>query len=88
MPVTSENAHSAGKFDILAMKGILCHWIAETNMDFNFQAQEKSFAHTAQVLRTMEAVAVAISQKESTLLVGETGTGKTTLVQHLANQVG
>jgi len=57
-------------------------------MDLNFQAQEKSFAHTAQVLRTMEAVAVAVSQKESTLLVGETGTGKSTLVQHLADQVG
>lgn len=51
------------------------------------QAQEKSFAHTAQVLRTMEAVAVAIGQRESTLLVGETGTGKSTLVQHIADQV-
>jgi midasin (ATPase involved in ribosome maturation) len=61
---------------------------AEDNTSFRFQAKEKSFAHTAQVLRTMEAVAVAISQEESTLLVGETGTGKSTLVQHIADRVG
>ena len=39
-------------------------------------------------MRSMEAVAVAASQQEPVLLVGETGTGKTTLVQHLAEQVG
>lgn len=38
-------------------------------------------------MRSMEAVAVAASQQEPVLLVGETGTGKTTLVQHLAEQV-
>ena len=38
-------------------------------------------------MRSLEAVAVAASQLEPVLLVGETGTGKTTLVQHLAEQV-
>ena len=38
-------------------------------------------------MRSIEAVAVAASQQEPVLLVGETGTGKTTLVQHLAEQV-
>ena len=51
------------------------------------QGQGKAFAHTAHVMRTMEAVAVAVSQQEATLLVGETGTGKSTLVQHIADHV-
>lgn len=38
-------------------------------------------------MRMMEAVGVALQQAESALLVGETGTGKTTLVQRLADQV-
>ena len=38
-------------------------------------------------MRTMEAVAVAAAQHEPVLLVGETGTGKTTLVQEIAQQV-
>ena len=49
--------------------------------------QGKAFAATGHVMRSMEAVAVAVSQQEPVLLVGETGTGKTTLVQHLAEQV-
>ncbi|EIE25917.1 hypothetical protein COCSUDRAFT_12734, partial [Coccomyxa subellipsoidea C-169] len=39
-------------------------------------------------MRAMEAVAVATAQQEPVLLVGETGTGKTTLVQQIAEQVG
>ena len=39
-------------------------------------------------MRLLEGVAVALQQKEPALLVGETGTGKTTLVQRLADQVG
>ena len=51
------------------------------------QGPKKSYAHTAQLLRTLEQVAVALRQKEAILLVGETGTGKSTLVQQLADQV-
>ena len=36
----------------------------------------------------MERVAAAVSLAEPVLLVGETGTGKTTLVQQIAKQVG
>ena len=50
--------------------------------------QGKAFAATGHVMRSLEAVAVAAAQQEPMLLVGETGTGKTTLVQHLAEQVG
>ena len=38
-------------------------------------------------MRLLQSVAVTAQQQEPALLVGETGTGKTTLVQRLANQV-
>ena len=37
-------------------------------------------------MRLLEGVGVALQQQEPALLVGETGTGKTTLVQRLADQ--
>ena len=42
------------------------------------------FAPTPHSLRLMESITVSISRNEPTLLVGETGCGKTTLVQRLA----
>ena len=42
------------------------------------------FAPTPHSLRLMESIAVSLSRNEPTLLVGETGCGKTTLVQRLA----
>ena len=39
-------------------------------------------------MRIMERVAAAVAGTEPVLLVGETGTGKTTLVQEIAKQVG
>ena len=36
----------------------------------------------------MEQIAMVIELNEQMLLVGETGTGKTTIVQHLANLFG
>lgn len=39
-------------------------------------------------LRLLEKVAVAVDRKEPLLLVGETGTGKTTCIQYLAEQLG
>ena len=52
------------------------------------QASGSSFAQTGHAMRLLEGVAVALQQQEPALLVGETGTGKTTLVQRLADQVG
>lgn len=54
---------------------------------WGLQVPRQSFAYTGQTMRAMEAAAVAISQQEPLLLVGETGTGKTTLVQQIAQQV-
>ena len=52
--------------------------------------QEKSshFAETNYALRLMESAAVCIAQNEPALLVGETGCGKTTLIQRLASISG
>lgn len=43
-----------------------------------------SFAQTNHVLRLMEAVGVCVQQNEPVLLVGETGCGKTSVIQQLA----
>ena len=48
------------------------------------QTNISPFAMTNHVLRVLESVAVAVRQAEPCLLVGETGTGKTTVVQRLA----
>ena len=45
------------------------------------------FATTDHVLRILESVAVAVRQAEPCLLVGETGTGKTTIIQRLADSL-
>lgn len=45
------------------------------------------FTHTGHALRVMERVAAALHQREPVLLVGETGTGKTTTLSHLADLV-
>ncbi|KAL1916197.1 uncharacterized protein VTP21DRAFT_5814 [Calcarisporiella thermophila] len=46
---------------------------------------KRPFAMTAHALRLLERVAVSVRLCEPVLLVGETGTGKTTVVQHLAD---
>lgn len=48
-------------------------------------AQKAKFANTNHSLRLLEQIGVSVSMKEPTLLVGETGTGKTTVVQYLAS---
>ncbi|KAI9826387.1 MAG: hypothetical protein M1832_000304 [Thelocarpon impressellum] len=48
----------------------------------------RPFAPTPHTLRLLEKVAVAVNMAEPVLLVGETGTGKTTVVQQLAEYVG
>lgn len=50
--------------------------------------KKKNFAETNHALRLMESVAVCAAQNEPALLVGETGCGKTTVVQRLANLTG
>jgi midasin (ATPase involved in ribosome maturation) len=49
---------------------------------------DRPFARTNHALCLLERIAVSVSQTEPLLLVGETGTGKTTVVQHLAQLCG
>lgn len=48
---------------------------------------KSTFANTRQALCLLEKVAVSITNEEPVLLVGETGTGKTSVVQHLAESI-
>ncbi|KAK5956684.1 AAA ATPase midasin [Knufia fluminis] len=45
------------------------------------------FALTRQVRQNMEAIASAVVAQEPLLLVGETGVGKTTILQHIASSI-
>lgn len=46
------------------------------------------FACTGHALRVMQSVMASVKLVEPLLLVGEAGTGKTSLVQHVADQLG
>ncbi|RAR03021.1 midasin [Stemphylium lycopersici] len=48
----------------------------------------RPFSTNDYTLRLLEKVAVAVDRQEPLLLVGETGTGKTTSIQYLAEQLG
>ncbi|KAK5001063.1 AAA ATPase midasin [Elasticomyces elasticus] len=48
----------------------------------------RAFSTNEHTLRLLEKVAVAVHNREPLLLVGETGTGKTASIQHLAEQLG
>ncbi|KAF3915424.1 Midasin [Arthrobotrys entomopaga] len=51
-------------------------------------ADRLPFAMHKYALRLLERISVCVNTTEPVLLVGETGTGKTTAVQHLANLLG
>ena len=46
------------------------------------------FANTSAASRSLESISATVSFGEPCLLVGETGVGKTSLVQHIASQLG
>lgn len=47
-------------------------------------SSSRRLAHTKQSLQILESISVCVSNLEPVLLVGETGVGKTSVVQHLA----
>lgn len=52
------------------------------------QKSKRPFASTAHAKKLLEQIAVAVRLEEPVLLVGETGIGKTTVVQQLAESLG
>ncbi|RCI15357.1 hypothetical protein L249_6503 [Ophiocordyceps polyrhachis-furcata BCC 54312] len=52
------------------------------------QRSKQPFASTTHAKRLLEQIAVAVKLQEPILLVGETGIGKTTVVQQLAESLG
>ncbi|XP_044724313.1 AAA (dynein-related subfamily) domain-containing protein [Hirsutella rhossiliensis] len=52
------------------------------------QKSKRPFASTAHAKKLLEQIAVAVKLQEPVLLVGETGIGKTTVVQQLAESLG
>lgn len=52
------------------------------------QRAKRPFARTNHALKYIESIAAAVHAKYPCLLVGETGTGKTTMVQELASMIG
>ncbi|KAG9286447.1 hypothetical protein G9A89_014613, partial [Geosiphon pyriformis] len=53
-------------------------------LEFKRRMTQHPFANTSHALRLLEKLAVCVHLAEPVLLVGETGTGKTTVVQRLA----
>ena len=51
-------------------------------------SSKSNFALTMHALRNIERISVCIQLSEPILLVGETGTGKTSILQYIANQIG
>lgn len=45
------------------------------------------FAHTGHTLRLLERIAACVRLNEPALLVGDTGTGKTTTIQYVADML-
>ncbi len=58
------------------------------SMSGSGNSSKSTFALTRGTLKTMEEIATAVQHAEPVLLVGETGIGKTTVIQHLATLVG
>ncbi|XP_055528540.1 midasin [Wyeomyia smithii] len=53
---------------------------------FKMQSQAPTFSFTRPASCLLERIAVSVAQNEPTLLVGETGVGKTSAIQYLAYQ--
>lgn len=58
------------------------------NIGLLYFRSRSTFSFTRQASALLERVAMAVKENEPVLLVGETGTGKTSSVQFLAQQLG
>ena len=58
-----------------------------TKLPGSARRSTRPFAYTSHARKLVEQLSVAVAHVEPLLLVGETGTGKTTVVQHLADLI-
>jgi midasin len=82
----SERTLAVGRAKLKKRKDAIA--IAVKRRKKSLAAQQRPFATTNHALRLLEQVGVAVRLSEPVLLVGETGTGKTTVVQQLADMLG
>ncbi|KAK0711033.1 hypothetical protein B0H67DRAFT_491651 [Lasiosphaeris hirsuta] len=61
---------------------------AKTKRSSRMSKPKRPFATTTHAKRLLEQIAVAVQHREPLLLVGETGIGKTTVIQQLADSLG
>jgi len=88
IPSISAGGHMNCRIEIGRTKLLARRSEDDMNDDTLAPGKKKNFAETNHALRLMESVAVCAAQNEPALLVGETGCGKTTIVQRLANLTG
>ncbi|KAF7722956.1 AAA ATPase midasin [Apophysomyces ossiformis] len=69
------------------LSSILANGKQKQKMGLIKRERQRPFAVTGHALRLLEKIAVCVYLTEPVLLVGETGTGKTTVVQHLADMM-
>ncbi|KAG5541983.1 hypothetical protein RHGRI_021724 [Rhododendron griersonianum] len=68
------------------MKCIAKMWAMPMSIQFHYE--RKPFVEIRSAIHVLERIACSVKLSEPVLLVGETGTGKTTLVQSLALRLG
>jgi midasin (ATPase involved in ribosome maturation) len=88
IPSISHGGHMNRRIEIGRTKLMARRSEDDMSDDTLAPGKKKNFAETNHALRLMESVAVCAAQNEPALLVGETGCGKTTIVQRLANLTG
>ncbi|KAF4587825.1 Midasin [Ophiocordyceps camponoti-floridani] len=71
-----------------AMLGIGRAWLRKNPLSRRLSKSKRPFASTTHSKRLLEQIARAVKLEEPILLVGETGIGKTTVVQQLAESLG
>lgn len=64
------------------------HVLPRSSVSKRINETQASFSTNPTTARMLERVAAAVVNREPLLLVGETGVGKTTAVQHLASHLG
>ncbi|WAQ89034.1 hypothetical protein PtA15_10A457 [Puccinia triticina] len=86
-PAQKLKAGSSGKAKTYVTIGRIKQLVDSSIMASSI-SNSRPFALTKSTLVLLERLAVSMRSSEPTLLVGETGTGKTTVVSYMANLVG